>query len=58
MDSANDYIRRKYLHAQQGMPIRMNDKAARFSRLRLAVLAFNIAASIALVAYAAMVVLS
>jgi hypothetical protein len=58
VDSANDYIRRKYLHAQQGMPIRMNDKTAIFSRLRLAVLAFNIAASIALVAYAVMVVLS
>ena len=55
MDSANDYIRRKYMHMRPGRPLRDNYATARFARIRLAVLAFNIAASMALMAFAVMV---
>ncbi len=51
---ASEYVRRKYLHETHRGASAVPDNAAmaRFRRLRRLVLAFNVAASIALIAFA------
>lgn len=56
---ASEYIRRKYLHEapKLGMPKQSNGAAAKFRLLWRITLAFNIAATLALVIFAAMIML-
>ena len=56
MDSGREFIDRNYMHAQaaagRAAPAATNRAAARFNRIRVLLLAFNVAASLALIAFA------
>ncbi len=60
MDSGREYIERKYLHRQAAKQLRMtaggSDAVMRFNRIRTLLLAFNIAAALALIAAAVILV--
>lgn len=60
MDSGREFIERKYLHRQnhwkKGVSDKGSDALVRFSRIRTVLLAFNIAATLAVIAMAVLLI--